>query len=157
MLLAPFFKKNLKTLSSSESLVLSKFFWCGFNSSEATSFSGLLKSRWEFLQYIVFVFGNWYKIQSVWLVNRCRPDRLSIGRTPSQFIPFVKCRGTPSQILRTNFVITIKKNRAARAAALWHVQYRPSGNGIQIINDLFGVIGGLDLIVGKVNFAIWSD
>ena len=50
ILLAPFFRKNLNTLSSSESFVLNKFFLSDLSSSDAISFSGVLKFRFEFLQ-----------------------------------------------------------------------------------------------------------
>ena len=50
ILLAPFFRKNLNTLSSSESFVLNKFFLSGLSSSDVISFSGVLKFRFEFLQ-----------------------------------------------------------------------------------------------------------
>ena len=59
MLLAPFFRKNLSTLSSSESFVLKRFFLLGLSSSEEIRLSGFSKFNLEFLQYIVFVSGSW--------------------------------------------------------------------------------------------------
>ena len=53
-----FFKKNLNTLSSSESLVLKRFFLLDFNSRDEISFSGVSKFSFEFLQYIIFVSGS---------------------------------------------------------------------------------------------------
>jgi len=54
----PFLKKNLNTLSSSESLVLKRFLLEALSSNEVISFSGFLKSNLEFLQKIVLVSGN---------------------------------------------------------------------------------------------------
>ena len=52
ILLAPFFKKNLKTLSSSESFVLKRFFCDGLSSKVAIRLSGLSKFSFEKIKMV---------------------------------------------------------------------------------------------------------